>query len=88
MIELTTITITIPIISIRLTDTFISLWLIFGGLGVCIQQFSIPLTLRMNSFKKFTTSRFVIISMMAYALMLAFPPLSYYFTVKMWRNKK
>lgn len=80
--------ITIHIPYIIIPDWFVSLWLIIGGIGILVQQFSIPLTGRISMYRKFTTGKYFVVYLVASFIMLAFPPISYYAAIKMWRNKK
>ena len=86
MIQFYDVTIHIPYLSIP--DWFVSLYLIMGGIGIVVQQFSIPLTGRILMHKKFTTGKYFVVYLVASFIMLAFPPISYYAAIKMWRNKK
>ena len=80
--------ITIHIPYIIIPDWFISVWLIVGGIGILVQQFSIPLTGRISMYIKFTTGKYFVVYVVSSFIMLAFPPISYHAAIKMWRNKK
>ena len=86
MIQFYDVTVHIPYLSIP--DWFVSLYLIMGGIGIVVQQFSIPLTGRILMHKKFTTVKYFPVYAIASFIMLAFPPISYHAAIKMWRNKK
>lgn len=86
MIQFYEITIHIPYVVIP--DWFVSLWLIIGGIGVLVQQFSVPLTGRISIHRKFTTGKYFVVYLVASFIMLAFPLISYHAAIKMWMNKK
>ena len=81
------ITLSIPYFS--MPDWFISVWLIVGGIGIMLQQFSIALTGNIKNYNKAAlTLKNSPILVFAYILMLAFPPIAYYATYKYWKKKK
>ena len=81
------ITLSIPYFS--MPDWFISVWLIVGGIGIMLQQFSIALTGNIENYNKTAlTFKNLLILIFAYILMLAFPPITYYATYKCWKKNK
>ena len=70
-------------------DWFISVWLIVGGIGIMLQQFSIALVGNIKNYNKAAlTLKNSPILVLAYVLMLVFPPLAYYSIYKYWKKNK
>jgi len=81
------LTINIPYFSIP--DWSISVWLIVGGIGIMLQQFSIALKGNIHEYNKVAlTLKDSPILVLVYVLMLVFPPLAYYVTYKYWKKNK
>lgn len=79
------LTINIPYFTIP--DWFISVWLIVGGIGIMLQQFSIALVGNIKIYNKTAlTLKNLPILIFAYILMLAFPLITYYAIYKHWRK--
>lgn len=81
------LTLNIPYFSIP--DWFISVWLIVGGIGIMLQQFSIALVGNIKNYNKTAlTLKILPMLIFVYLLMLVFPPIAYYAAYKYWKKKK
>ena len=70
-------------------DWFISVWLIVGGIGIMLQQFSIALVGDIKNYNRAAlTLKILPLLIFVYLLMLVFPPIAYYATYKYWKKKK
>ena len=70
-------------------DWFISVWLIVGGIGIMLQQFSIALTGNIENYNKAAlTLKILPMLIFVYLLMLVFPPIAYYATYRYWKKNK